>query len=229
VTSDRQSEAASEHEWVCALKRRDAWAWERLQERALDPVFAYVYLRCDRREDAEDVTAEVFAAAVGAIDRFRGDGRLVTWLIGIARRKLIDAGRRRRRRPEVLASEVTLPGEEHESGGLVLEPPDPETPHSLLEQRERLAGIRNAVLRLPEVQREVLLLRCIDQLALGEIARLLGRSEDAVKGLLRRARTALQQELEAADQRDPGRQSEQRPAGRRPPASQEAARVEFHV
>lgn len=184
--SDSQDTHLDEERWIYALKRREAWAWTRLQHRLLDPVFGYVFLRCGRREDAEDVTAEVFAAAVAGIDQFQGGSRVFTWLIGIARRKLADAYRRRDRRPEVL--ETDLYSAVLGSGG-------EDTPHAALERRETVAQVRGLVLQLPEAQREAILLHCVDQLSLAETALVLGRSEDAVKGLLRRARLTLQERL----------------------------------
>jgi RNA polymerase sigma factor (sigma-70 family) len=118
---------------VRALQRREAWAWERLHRAALEPVFRYLVLRVRRREDAEDLTAEVFAAAVAAIDSFRGDATLLTWLLGIARRKLADARRRELRRPELLAAELASvwdPSAERASG-----PSEPALPLSVAERR----------------------------------------------------------------------------------------------
>jgi RNA polymerase sigma-70 factor, ECF subfamily len=198
VTDPREPAGATEEEWVLALKRREAWAWDRLQRAALDPVFAYVFLRCGRREDAEDLTAEVFASAVAAIDQFRGDCRIETWLIAIARRKLVDAARRRGRRPEVLEADLSVsPGDAPVSRWA--ECPGPDTPEAALERQETVAAVRRLVLQLPEAQREALWLRCVDQLSLAETARVLRRSENAIKGLLRRAKAALTERLTAED------------------------------
>lgn len=178
--------------WVRALKRREPGAWVRLQQHALDAVFGFAYLRCGRREDAEDVTAEVFAAAVASIEGFRGDARVETWLIGIARRKLVDGARRRGRRPEVLEAE--LPGAESLDFQL-----DGERPEEAFERREQAARARALILQLPELQREALWLHCVDQLSLAETARVLGRGENAVKALIHRARVTLRVRLADSD------------------------------
>lgn len=194
----REYAAPNDQHWVRALQRREAWAWVRLQESCLDSVFGYVYLRCDRREDAEDLTAEVFAAAVASVDEFRGEARIETWLIAIARRKLIDAARRKARRPEVLESELHLPAEDAYSPALAGAQSETETPEAALERREELREVRRLVLQLPEAQREALWLRCVHQLSLAETARVLRRSENAVKGLLHRARAAVLARLSAS-------------------------------
>lgn len=184
----------TDEQWVRALQQREPWAWELLHQQTLARVFAYVHRHCPRREDAEDLTAEVYAAAVGAIDRFRGDASVITWLIAIARRKLADAARRRGRRPELLEADLPLaPADMAAAAGAE----EGESPGAALERRETAARVRREVLALPEAQREALLLRCVDQLSLLEIARVLGRTENAVKGLLHRAKTAVQERLRA--------------------------------
>src|SRR5437879_11492919 len=85
-----------------------------LHERYLDDVFRYVLRRVSRREEAEDITAEVFAAAAAGLPRFRGHCPPHLWLLGIARRQIAGALRRRATRRETLASELThsSPGED---------------------------------------------------------------------------------------------------------------------
>jgi RNA polymerase sigma factor (sigma-70 family) len=187
----------TEAQWVHALQRREAWAWQRLHQQTLEPLFAYVYRHCHRREDAEDLTAEVYAAAAAGIDHFRGDASVITWLRGIARRKLVDAARRRRSRPELLESDLPAPAAEMATGRASGEPVVSESPQALLEQREAATQLYRLVFALPEAQREALLLRCVDQLALAEIAHVLGRTEKAVKGLLQRAKAAVLERLNA--------------------------------
>lgn len=198
------SQPASDARWIQGLKRREPWAWDRLRDEALDPVFGYLALRCRRREEAEDLTAEVFAAAVASIHQFRGDSRLTTWLIGIARRKQIDAERRRRRHPEVLATDLSIREDEMGPAGyprewVILYETAPEPPDALFQRRAVAQDVRRLVLELPEAQREAIWLRCVDQLPIAEVAVLLQRSEDAVKALLRRARSAVLEGLRAED------------------------------
>src|SRR3954451_1917730 len=94
---------------VGVLERMDEAEWLTaavLDERDLKDVFHYVQRRVSRPEEVEDVTAEVFAAAFVSLPRFRGHCPPRLWLLSIARRKIIDARRRRTARRETLASEV---------------------------------------------------------------------------------------------------------------------------
>ncbi|MDP9301935.1 MAG: RNA polymerase sigma factor [Actinomycetota bacterium] len=56
-------------------------------------VFAYFYRVVGDRQNAEELTQETFVRACGAALRFRGDSKISTWLFGIARRVLLEAGR----------------------------------------------------------------------------------------------------------------------------------------
>lgn len=160
-----------------------------LHERYLDAVFRYVSRRIARREEAEDVTAEVFASAFEQLPRFRRDCPPRLWLRGIARRKVADALRRRGRRPETLASEMPVrsAGMDRSTDAAA----HPETPEAALQRREALRAIREALDALKPEQREALLLQYVEELSIAEIAVVMGRSTGAVNSLLQRARASV--------------------------------------
>ena len=158
---------------------------EALQERYLDDVFRYVTRRLARREEAEDVTAEVFAAAFAALPRFRGDCPPRLWLLGIARRKVADVLRRRKTRPETLACEMAA-SEEALCRALTTDGPE-----VALQRAERWRIVRELLAGLKEEQREALLLRYVEGLDTAEVALVLGRSPAAANSLLQRARASL--------------------------------------
>jgi len=146
--------------------------------RFLPDVYAYVYRRIPVEEDAEDVTAETFQAAIQSLHRRRGaDPKL--WLLGIARRKVVDAYRRKQRRRE-------RPLEAGDRGA--------ESIQTDLERAHDCASIRKIILALPEDQREALLLQHLEGLSIAEIASVMDRSAAAVNSLLQRARARAYQE-----------------------------------
>src|SRR5687767_10815197 len=102
--------AAAPGEWADGQLRfmipRERLEAAALHARYLDDVYRYVARRVAQREEAEDITAETFAAAFESLPKFRGQCEPRLWLFGIARRKIADAFRRRNRRPETLASEI---------------------------------------------------------------------------------------------------------------------------
>jgi RNA polymerase sigma-70 factor, ECF subfamily len=143
-------------------------------------IFRYAVRRVTDSAEAEDITAEVFAAVVAHPSRVpklttdTSDDLTRAYLIGIARRKVTDSLRKRSRHPqETLSPELALPHSLEES----------------LEKREGARQLRKILDALPADWREVLLLKYVEELSLKEIAVSLGRSEKAVNSLLQRART----------------------------------------
>ena len=152
-----------------------------LHELYLDEVFRFAARRLERREDAEDACAETFAAAFEQLPRFRGEVEVRLWLLGIARRKVADALRRRARRRE-----IELPRD--------FETPDPgrhAAPASAALREESRQTLRELVASLKDEQREALLLRYVEELSIEEIAVVMNRSKAAANSLLQRARASV--------------------------------------
>lgn len=160
-----------------------------LHERYLDDVFRYVSRRIAGREEAEDVTAEVFASAFAQLPRYRRDCPPRLWLLGIARRKVADALRKRGRRRETLASEMPFTSEGQEHPAETEAPVD--TPEAALQRAEALRVIREVLAALKPEQREALLLQYVEELSFAEIAVVMGRSTGAINSLLQRARASV--------------------------------------
>jgi RNA polymerase sigma-70 factor (ECF subfamily) len=157
-----------------------------LYELYLDDVFRYVSRRVPRREEAEDVTAEVFGAAFAALPRFRSDCPPRLWLLGIARRKVADLLRRRRARPELLETELSAADTERRNASHAAEGRE-----AAAQRAETCRLIRELMAELKEEQREALLLQYVDDLSIAEIAVVMGRSPAAINSLLQRGRASL--------------------------------------
>jgi RNA polymerase sigma-70 factor (ECF subfamily) len=141
-------------------------------------------------QDVEDVTMQVFTAALQALPRL-GKGRSPRpWLLRIAHGRVVDALRRRTSRREVLSVELT----DLERGGDPLAEMLASTadePQVAMEQAEAERVIRELVDGLNRDQREALLLHYVEERPLAEIAAIMGRSPEAVSSLLQRARANL--------------------------------------
>jgi RNA polymerase sigma factor (sigma-70 family) len=125
-----------------------------LHERYVEDVFRYVLRRVPRIEEAEDITAEVFAAAFEGLRRFRGDCSPYLWLLGIARRKIADALRRREARRETLASELEQAAGQEEALRAALAATA--SPEAALIWAEAQGVVRDLVARLSADQREAI-------------------------------------------------------------------------
>ncbi len=139
------------------------------------PIYRYAYSRTSNRQDAEDVTEQVFMDALGALKRYEERGQEAAWLFTIARRRLADFHRARR---------DPLPFDE------ALDAPDAR-PEGEVDRRERLAHLERLLATLDEEQLELLRLRFAADLTYGEIGRLLGKREAAVKVAVQRLLTRL--------------------------------------
>jgi len=152
--------------------QQDPGRFGELYETNFHRVYAFVARRTRDREEAEDVTAEVFHQALVNLGRFQWRGLpFAAWLLRIAANTLADRWQRQRRSGE--QGEDTLP----EIAG---------TAASGAEV-ERRAMLFQLVDRLPADQRLVILRRFVDQKSVREIAAELGRTEGAVKQLQYRA------------------------------------------
>ncbi|RYG66148.1 RNA polymerase sigma factor [bacterium] len=156
-----------------------------LHTQNLEDVYRYVARRIKNREDAEDVTAEVFAAAFEALPRFRGEVEPRLWLLGIARHKVVDWLRKSGHRHEATWDTAEVPEEPT--------PRSADPSHALMLQERRLE-MRELLAGLKGEQREALLLKYVEELSIDEISIVMGRSKAAINSLLQRSRaTAFRQ------------------------------------
>ena len=146
-------------------------------------------------EDARDAVQDAFASAFKGLGSFAGGSRLSTWLHRITVNSALMKLRTRRRRPEVSLEDL-LPS--WRPDGHAAEPPEAwrAAEDSPAERAELRKTVREAIERLPETSRNVLVLRDIDGVDTADVAELLGVTPNAVKIRLHRARQALRQLLD---------------------------------
>jgi len=147
-----------------------------LYENNFERVYAYVARRVGTREEAQDVTADVFHQALAGIGRFEWRGSpFVAWLLGIAANVLSDRWQRFTRLQELVTDDVEQVGMEDD-----------------IEQRAMLYQL---VETLPDDQRRVIVRRFVGQKSLRDIATELGRSEGAIKQLQLRGLQNLRERI----------------------------------
>jgi RNA polymerase sigma-70 factor (ECF subfamily) len=129
------------------------------------------YLQVVAPDSAEDVAAETWVQVVRGLRDFRGDETAWrAWLFTTARRRAIDVGRRRLRRPEAALGEI------HAANVQAAE----NTAEAALERLSTRAAVA-LVAKLPRLQAEVILLRVVAGLDTEAVAQLVGRSPGAVR------------------------------------------------
>lgn len=167
-------------------RRRAPWALERIYT-TLSPAVAGL-LRAQGAAEPDDLTSEVFVGVLRNLDRFEGDAASFrSWVFTIAFRRLADERRLRRRRPR--------------PGRLEDEPDRPSAVDVEADAHRALAAdrVRRLCDRLPARQRDVIVLRLFGRLSVDEVARALGATPSAVKGLQRRGFATLAALLERED------------------------------
>ncbi len=166
---------------LARLAREDHDAFDVLYRRYVTPVYRYCYARTDNVADAEDLTAQTFLAVVESIDRYRGERSFSAWLFGIARHKCADHYRRvyATRQEPIVEAEPADPEPENVEERLFLD--------SILECVERLLN------HLSPDRLEALHLRYWGGLSMQEAAKVMQRSEAALKMLVSRAISDLRE------------------------------------
>jgi RNA polymerase sigma-70 factor (ECF subfamily) len=164
-------------------------AFERLYKAHLRDVYSYSYYRVGNHHDAEDLTEQTFLQAYRHFERAQreSNGRpLRPWLIRIAHNLAANYYRDRSRRPQTPIDDAGLISSPHTTEGLV-------------EDREDLKRILEAVQDLPDDRREALIMRFALGMDNREIARALGRTDGATKVLLHRAIRQLEDIVRKAE------------------------------
>ena len=175
---------------LARLRQGDDGAYEVLVRAYGGRLLALARRLLGNEEDARDAVQETYVAAFRALEDFKGDARLSTWLHRIAVNAALMKLRTRQRKREVPIEEL-LP--RFAEDGRVLQPPREWINRSewLQESKERREFVRESINVLPESHRTVLFLRDIEGLGTAETAGVLKISQNAVKIRLHRARLAL--------------------------------------
>jgi RNA polymerase sigma-70 factor (ECF subfamily) len=146
----------------------------------VEKIYRYVFYHIKSKTAAEDITGEVFLKAWRAISSCRGkENAFSPWLYRIAHNQLVDEIRKRQRRPSLELDNVETIRDSENSV------------ERYSEQQELLKLID----RLPSNQRRVIILKFIEGMGNREIAKIMGKSEGALRVMQMRALAALRKEL----------------------------------
>ncbi|HZM22500.1 MAG TPA: sigma-70 family RNA polymerase sigma factor [Anaerolineales bacterium] len=153
------------------------------------PVFRYVYaLTSGSQDDAEDLTAETFLRAWKARYQFQGEiDSAISWLIGIAKRLVIDDYRRTARANRNSPTDVNSES----------------TPEQTAIQQEQQKLLFRLLADLPDEQREILILRYLLGWRVNDIAQHIGASENKVSVSLHRILSKLREKWTEMELEDP--------------------------
>jgi RNA polymerase sigma-70 factor (ECF subfamily) len=167
---------------VRRAQKNDAGAFTEIYEAYFDKIYRYVTLKIGDRTEAEDMTQQVFLKALESISSFKWQGApFSAWLYRIAHNQIVDYFRRQNKRPDTLRDDAVVVSESN--------------PQKTTEQRINMEQVMAATQQLTEAQREVISLRFTSEMSTAEVAKIMGKSQGAVKALQHSAIVALRKNL----------------------------------
>ncbi len=161
---------------------RDPAKFDTIYRAYLDRVYRYILIRVSNPPDAEDLTSQVFLAALEALPGYKERGSFAAWLFSIAQRKVADYFREKTKSVP-LDSEENLPSFEADHLSQVI-------------QKEDLQRLVRMISELPENEQELLRLRFAARLSFDEIAIVTNHKTSAVKMAFYRLLDRLENRLE---------------------------------
>ncbi|MBQ8974185.1 MAG: sigma-70 family RNA polymerase sigma factor [Oscillospiraceae bacterium] len=165
----------------------DADAYEQLVRANERNVYNLALKMTGNEQDAFDMSQEAFLKAYINLSRFKGDSRFSVWLYRLTYNVCVDFIRKRKR-------ENTVPLERDDGDGqteAVQVADTRDQPEASIEKLETRREIIRQVQLLPDIYREVIIMRCVEDMSYAQMADALGISEGTVKSRLSRARKIL--------------------------------------
>jgi RNA polymerase sigma-70 factor (ECF subfamily) len=163
---------------VAAARAGNAAAWDTLFRRYQLPLYVYVFELLRNEQTALDVVQESFINAARYLASLREDKKFGSWLFSIAHQKCQQHWRKPQRTQPLDENFVEVPADEF-------------GPDDLLVRAEQQEEFMNALNRLPEIHRAVLLLHFLEDFSLEEIAHITDVSLGTVKSRLHYAKKSL--------------------------------------
>ena len=190
---DRPELTAQEAQFVSRLQANEDAAYDELVRVYSTSIYHVAYRMLGDTADASDTVQEIFLKVFRNIGGFKGEAALKTWIFKIAFSEILNRLRwwKRRHRYTTLSLDESPNGNAPGAGVADAGP----TPEEVLQAKERETAIQQALWRLSQEHRSIIVLRDIEGFSYNEIADVLGISMGTVKSRLARARADLKKSL----------------------------------
>ncbi len=175
----------SDEQLIHEILSGNTLAFKELMEKYQGMVFRTAMGFVHAKEDAEDITQEIFIKVYQTLSDFKGDAKFSTWLYRITVNTSINFINKNRKNSLMQSLE-----------NIFFKSSDEKTPLEQLEESERDKRIKKAIDSLPDAQRTAFVLSKYEELSQKEIAAVMNKSEGAVEQLIQRAKNTLQKKLE---------------------------------
>ncbi len=169
---------------VQRAQQNDPNAFAELYDEYFDKIYRYIAIKIGDREEAEDMTQQVFLKAHQSISSFKWKGvPFSAWLYRIAHNLIVDYLRKKKKRPDTLQDDTVLTDN---SGN---------NPEQLAERKMDMQQVLEAAQYLTDAQREVISLRFAGEMPIARVAEIMGKSQGAIKALQHSAIASLRKQL----------------------------------
>jgi RNA polymerase sigma-70 factor (ECF subfamily) len=183
VIQPRRSLLQGEESLVQRAQQRDTEAFARLYEAYFDKIYRYIATRVRNEAEAEDLTQQVFIKMLHSISSFKFQGPpFSSWLYRIAHNQVVDYMRQQNKKATLDIEGLELPDTK-------------DGPEHLLEKQVDIEEVKKATQKLTPAQQEVIALRFTSELSTAECAKIMEKSEGAIKALQHSAVLALRKAM----------------------------------
>lgn len=167
--------------------------YRKLVERYQPMVFRTCMGFLHNKEDAQDLTQDIFIRVYQNLDRFKGDATFATWIYRITINASLNKIRKSTKSSLLQRLESMFGVEKSKEFAFPI--PDSENPENILILNEHREWVQNALNSLPEKQRTAIVLSKYEDLSQKEIAEVMNTTEGAVEALIQRAKVNLRVKL----------------------------------
>ena len=170
-----------EQSLVLQAQKCNQEAFAQLYEQNFDKIYRYISLKVGNNTEAEDMTQQVFIKALQSISTYKWqDVPFSAWLFRIAHNQVIDYYRKQTRQATTPLYEYMAVSDSSDSN-----------PEKMVEQKSDIEHLLLVSKKLTPAQQEVISLRFAGELSIIEVARIMGKTQGAVKALQHSAIIAL--------------------------------------
>ena len=183
----------TDNEIILKIVQGDRDLFRKLVERYQPMVFRTCMGFLHNKDDADDLTQEVFIQVYETLSGFKGDASFSTWIYRIAVNASLNKIRKSSKNLFVQRLETAFGVDK--SHDVSIQIPDHESPENILILNEHREWVQKALNSLPENQRTAIVLSKYDDLSQKEIAAIMNTTEGAVEALIQRAKANLREKL----------------------------------
>jgi len=191
MSADQDTDSPDAPDSVEALIQRclkgDQLAWEAIVRQYRRKVFNVAYKFVGRHDEAEDLTQDIFLKIFKSLNTFDRRANFQTWLISVSRNLCIDHYRSVRKERETIDRDV--------DASELMPVSKTQGQLAMMEQKDRVELLREAMASLPKTLRTAVLMRDIQEMSYHEIAEQLRLPEGTVKSRINRGRNELARQI----------------------------------